>query len=1762
MRRIETLAAGCRGILPVISSFQGLPWRNSVEYQTARQVPKGEFGVGYMVHNQSAIEYLPIIDQRAAVIVGACGAGYSKMSARSRHWTPFVLLAGYLSVCSPCSADPYRTTISEMVHSLEDPDPRVRLRAAAELGSRARHAQSAVAALTKAVDDESLDVARQAIDALGRIGTPAASAAASVAVTLMKYEQNRVRLAAVEPTLTALGRLGNPWHGVAAIVVSMQRAYGDRGIRLTAVQTLGRLGLDGASFSRAALELVLANRVLGERQDIAAAAVIALGNLGAGAEPSLPLLMALLSDRHLREAACRALEQLGPTAKPSLIEGLQHALPEIRRDALQTLGILDGHDPRWPLALSKDPSAMVRTSVAFRFQVAVERLNGEALAAVRELCSDKDPQVQSSALNVLNALDKLRNQDAYVQAVATSLLVSDRREARTYAARLLAKFRPVPPGVPKYLLEGYQAEGDETSRVAILEAMCQLDPPLPAARELIEQMTSSKENGVRTRCMQLLAEAFPVPAAKLQIEATSSAQSKRDWIAVNQIFNSTLPLDEKLLPGLMLALDALNAYERERVTWELEELGWAGVEPLANSLRSSSDATRIASADCIRHVEWSRVLRRSGGGKRLPETKEGAAKPEQRRNSAERLETALRQAMDDDEEYVRMSAAIAWIRYAREQMTVWQRTKSQKREPEMGERVAVHSHAQEVLERAANSADAGVRTAVLPYLPESSRQAPRIESLLEMLTGDDPTVRLRGALELNKFQSLPREMLPLVTQCLRDVTSSEAESAAFRGGQIRDGLRSGLVLLLWKIGDLPAETVDVLIESLPENNQGQFILALKRTSSAAESALVSKSDDPRVWVRRAVTEALAERAELSAAVRSALHKAGDDADSQVRVAALTGLIRKSPNDSRTVLRGLHDSSAWVRLNTLRVAQFENDSFAEVFRCCDDPDGEVRAQAAVILDGSHRNSVEAHLALRKMLADGVPEVRQAAVKALGNHLLTDAETLVAMAPLLNDSNREVIRETIQVLSQQGAIGDRVFSKEADSPRFIAAWRGRLGEQQSAPMPAAEWPGAAQWLARRVLDDPEMRPWIRSYLAGPYRVREIAGEALPIVLEACDSGDPKIRAVVPCFLAKMPRESEEFLAELVRLLSDPQELVRLSAVEGIARLDAYAAEALPELTKGLSDKSPAVRTAAAKVIGQMHLVSVEGIDSLVARLGDEDEATRISALASLAAFGKRATSAIPDLRACLQTSSSESTQIWASAALATISDEDRAFALDRLRNFLDHRLAATADAAWAALAAVSPPAVELVPEALDILSRPPHRIPTGRFPFVLPPAFVARALPKDVQDNVHASVVSLLAVPYEASWCVETLRELGVDDWSDRLRTVLRNLTERDEYFLASELIATFTPTMEATAEPYFAKILETSSQRDSVRYELACRALPFLLPFHEREVNQRLARCFRGMRPPHSVNMATGILRSSKLLSPETLAIAMDVADESVCCAALDSLAAGGRRASDIVQGIIKHTESKRYTIRRSACRALSAAAPDDRRTLERLIELTQDDDREVRRAAIEGLGDLSIENPRCLDALLLAVGDADSLVRDSAVRALGSQCPPTPESLHRLVAMVDDRDMLVRVAAIDALGRFDRDALIAVPRLQRSLSDGPYAIRVAAAQAIARIGLHDQQTDESVRSHLDEAPPLVKVWCAAFLLNDGRSDQVARRTLMDGLVDVDHVVRKTAVQAVSVVHGDVGQMGAQVTRLMGDHVEAVRTAAADVVKHWEFDGKK
>lgn len=179
---------------------------------------------------------------------------------------------------------------------------------------------------------------------------------------------------------------------------------------------------------------------------------------------------------------------------------------------------------------------------------------------------------------------------------------------------------------------------------------------------------------------------------------------------------------------------------------------------------------------------------------------------------------------------------------------------------------------------------------------------------------------------------------------------------------------------------------------------------------------------------------------------------------------------------------------------------------------------------------------------------------------------------------------------------------------------------------------------------------------------------AKEAVPVILELLESHDHDVQANAAYALGELANKNVG--ADLLKLLDDPNVLVRVNAVEALGLLE-YT-EGLPRIIHTLrNDIDPLVRLQAAETLGM--LGNVKALSALLEALNDSDSGVRAYAADSIGRL--KAIEALPILDKKKDVEQSLFTKAYLLSAMYQLGDKNALTALFDLAGIADETLSVT-------------------------------------------------------------------------------------------------------------------------------------------------------------------------------------------------------------------------------------------------------------------------------------------------------------------------------------------------------------------------------------------------------------------------------------------------------------------------------------------------------
>jgi HEAT repeat protein len=413
----------------------------------------------------------------------------------------------------------YLREIPGLIRDLNDPDVRVRVSAAEELGRFGTAAKIALPAFMAALKDSDPEMRLWAVLSLNGIGTEAKVALPAFVGALSDSDAHVRSMAA-----RALGSLGTP--AVTVLIAALNDP--DKEVMSEAAGALAHIG-------PAAKEAVPA-LITAMKGPIAQSAAAALGRIGPAAKEAVPALILALkdTDREVRRAAATALGGIGPAAK--------EAVPALIR-AMSDLDAPTSFDPQ-------DDYKNENLDLRSRANRALVKIGTDAIPLLIAALRDPAEVVQSGAARALKRIGPPAK-DAKTALLAAMKDPSGSVRAR--AVTLLGEFGPTASEVPA-LIEAMKDQEKEVRRPTAI-ALSMIGPEAKEAVPVLIKALKDPDEEIRLSTAKALGKIGP--AAKLAVPALIEALSDpnnyvRDYAA--GALGDIGPASKEAVPALIKAL--------------------------------------------------------------------------------------------------------------------------------------------------------------------------------------------------------------------------------------------------------------------------------------------------------------------------------------------------------------------------------------------------------------------------------------------------------------------------------------------------------------------------------------------------------------------------------------------------------------------------------------------------------------------------------------------------------------------------------------------------------------------------------------------------------------------------------------------------------------------------------------------------------------------------------------------------------------------------------------------------------------------------------------------------------------------------------------------------------------------------------------------------------------------------------------------------------------------------------------------------------
>ncbi len=470
--------------------------------------------------------------------------------------------------------------------------------------------------------------------------------------------------------------------------------------------------------------------------------------------------------------------------------------------------------------------------------------------------------------------------------------------------------------------------------------------------------------------------------------------------------------------------------------------------------------------------------------------------------------------------------------------------------------------------------------------------------------------------------------------------------------------------------DIPLEEpldVATLIARLKDPAADVRLDAVQRLGSLGVEArdaypkLIALLDEPDDRVRRAVLVALGKVGPPKVTDAGCLEVALREGGPNSRLFALRYFAEPGRSlpiaNVANAIAALSDASADLRLAALQsLTQYgvgsKTKAFASVLECSADENILVANAANELLELYGPPSENERDALVQLLSHEKASLRLRAVRLLAaDSPACKAKALTALIERIGDDDRTIAAEAAKVVAD--------FAPFSDSERKILAEKLsdkrpalRLAAVQLLDSEATDFATAIKWFRPLLTDDtPAVQVQAITCIT---RWGPAAAEVRQHMITLSRSGNAEVAIAAIRGLALMGN-SVGVMTALEARITDPTAAVAVkdAAAEAILSLDLKHADTdIPAILRLTILANPKIRKAAITKIAGFGKDAVQFLEPITAHLKDSDVGVRLATLQTIAAIGKNAAPAIPDVAALLTTTQPDEVAIAAANTLSKL------------------------------------------------------------------------------------------------------------------------------------------------------------------------------------------------------------------------------------------------------------------------------------------------------------------------------------------------------------------------------------------------------------------------------------------------------------------------------------------------------------------------------
>lgn len=328
----------------------------------------------------------------------------------------------------------------------------------------------------------------------------------------------------------------------------------------------------------------------------------------------------------------------------------------------------------------------------------------------------------------------------------------------------------------------------------------------------------------------------------------------------------------------------------------------------------------------------------------------------------------------------------------------------------------------------------------------------------------------------------------------------------------------------------------------------------------------------------------------------------------------------------------------------------------------------RRRAIYSLTKMRGDAAEALPTLERLLGDPEKQIREVAVAAVVAIQEDPRKLSSVLGPVLSDKSPDVRAAAIRAIGNLGGAGSQHVHRllkllDDTESRWIfytADMAGKLPVRYDAAMALAETGNDGRIALARLREQMsgDSDPGVR--VAAAFAVAKLdnaAKDAIEFLIAAVQDDEEEVYSPADAAVAlgKIGPKAKAALRALNDALNHADTLVRISAVEAIVKISPETAEV--RALKMLRDEEALVRASAIESLGSLQDPSPQLVNAIIAALDDSDdtlsEFVRYAAAVTLGNLRQKAVAALPRLKQVAQGDESERVRIAAAKSLQQIS-----------------------------------------------------------------------------------------------------------------------------------------------------------------------------------------------------------------------------------------------------------------------------------------------------------------------------------------------------------------------------------------------------------------------------------------------------------------------------------------------------------------------------